>query len=333
MNASRQDRIEHPTALSVVIPVYRSAEIFPELYKRLIAALEPIVETFEIVAVADGNADGAADVIAAIHTRDPRVKLIELSRNFGHQVAVSAGLEHAAGQMIVVMDDDLEDPPEIIPKLMAKADEGFDLVYGIRKRRKVGLAKRALYCLFYRFINSISSIDIPYDSGDFCLMRRPVVDALNRMPEKNRFIRGLRCWAGYRQTGFTYERDARFSGKSSYSMRGYFKFAMDGILSFSYRPLAMVSLVGFTTASFGFIYAIWAIYSRLTGQMQKEAAGWTSLMVAMLFLGGVQLLSIGIIGQYIARIYDEVKRRPNYFIRRMQGVEPLPTKEQGAQAQ
>lgn len=307
--------------LSVVIPVYRSADIFPELHRRLVAALETAVDGFEIVAVADGNRDGAADVIASLHKTDERVKLIELSRNFGHQVAVTAGIEHATGDMVVVMDDDLEDPPEVIPRFIEKAREGYDLVYGIRRKRKVGIIKRSVYAIFYRVINALSAIPIPYDSGDFCLMSRTITDALNSMPEKNRFIRGLRCWAGFRQTGLTYERESRYSGESGYSIRGYFKFALDGIISFSYRPLQIVSLLGFVTAIVGFVYALYALVARLTGHLPPEAVGWTSLMVALLFLGGTQLLSIGVIGQYIARIYDEVKQRPHYFTKRTLGIE------------
>ena len=307
--------------LSVVIPVYRSAKIFPELYRRLVASLEPVVDGFEIVAVADGNADGSADVIESIHKQDSRVKLIELSRNFGHQVAVTAGIEHANGDMVVVMDDDLEDPPEVIPSFINRAKDGFDLVYGIRRKRKVNIIKRIVYALFYRVINSLSAIPIPYDSGDFCLMRRTVINALNSMPEKNRFIRGLRCWAGFRQTGMEYERESRYAGESGYSIRGYFKFAFDGIISFSYRPLQIVSVVGIVTAFSGFLYALYALAARLTGNLPAETAGWTSLMVAMLFLGGLQLLSVGIIGQYIARIYDEAKRRPHYFTKRLLGIE------------
>jgi glycosyltransferase involved in cell wall biosynthesis len=305
--------------LSVVIPVYRSASIFPELYRRLDASLSPIVKALEIIAVADGNSDGSADIIADIHHKDPRIKLIELSRNFGHQVAVTAGIDHAQGQLIVVMDDDLEDPPEVIPKLIAKAREGYDLVYGIRRHRQVGIIKRVFYAAFYRIMNSLSAIDIPYDSGDFCLMKRPIVDTLKKMPEKNRFIRGMRCWAGYNQTGVEYDREPRYAGESGYSIRGYFKFAMDGILSFSYRPLTIVTASGFITAAAGFLFALYAFFARLTGKLPADATGWTSLMVGILFLGGVQLLSIGIIGQYIARIYDEVKHRPHYIAKRKIG--------------
>ena len=304
--------------LSVVIPVYKSAEIFPELYRRLNDALTETVASHEIIAVVDSPGDGSADVIAEHATRDSRVRLIEFSRNFGHQSAVTAGLERATGEMVVVMDDDLEDPPEVVPRLIEKAREGYDVVYGVRRRRKVSIFRRAAFFFFYRLLNRMSEVDMPYDAGDFCLMRRPVVDALNAMPERNRYIRGLRSWLGFRQTGIEYDRASRHSGESGYTLRRYIRFAIDGLLSFSYRPLTLMGLAGAVVSLISFALGVRLLLFAVTGRL-PNVPGWASLMVATLFLGGVQLISIGVLGQYIARVYDEVKSRPQYVIQRQVG--------------
>lgn len=304
--------------LSVVIPVYNSARIFPELYQRLVAALDKVVSSFEIVAVVDGCSDDSASVVSSFCERDPRVKLIEFARNFGHQAAVTAGLQYASGEMVVIMDDDLEDPPEVLPRFISKAQEGYDVVYGVRRRRKVSLLRRLSYRLFYRLINKLSDVDMPYDSGDFCLMGRPVVEVLNAMPESNRYIRGLRAWLGFSQIGLEYERGARFAGEPGYNLVKYLVLASDGILSFSYKPLSYVTVTGFIIALASFIVGVRSIIIRLAGRV-ADVPGWASLIVSILFVGGAQLVSIGIVGQYVARIYDEVKRRPKFVVKRLVG--------------
>ncbi len=304
--------------LTIVIPVYNSAEIFPILYKRLVDALENSVSAFDIIAVVDGCKDASAEVITNLHKQDKRLRLIEFSRNFGHQAAVTAGLQYATGDMIVIMDDDLEDPPEIIPLLIAKAKEGYDVVYGVRKKRKVSIFLRISYHIFYRFMNKLATVDMPYDTGDFCLISRRIVDKLNSMPETNRYIRGLRAWIGFKQTGIEYERDSRYAGESGYSLFRYIKFAIDGMISFSYKPLQYISLIGFLIAFFSFAYMLYLIISKLLYDA-IDAPGWASLMTIILFSGGLQLVSLGITGQYIARIYDEVKQRPLYIIKRYIG--------------
>jgi len=306
--------------LSVVIPVYNSAEIFPELHRRLVETLSDTVQSYEIIAVVDGCTDNSAEVIE-MHTKEnPHLKMVELSRNFGHQMAITAGLELSSGEMVVVMDDDLEDQPELLPKFISKAQEGYDVVYGIREKRKVSIYRRVAFRFFYRLLNRLSAIDMPYDSGDFCLMKRPIVNALNAMPETNRYIRGLRTWLGLKQVGIEYERGKRPTGHSGYRLLNYIKLAMDGILSFSYKPLTYVSIIGFIVASASFLAGMRLVVLKLIGET-IIIAGWASIMVAVLFIGGIQLISIGILGQYIARIYDEVKRRPKFIIKRTIGLE------------
>ena len=305
--------------LSVVIPVYNSAEIFPELHRRLVETLSDTVQSYEIIAVVDGCTDSSAEVIE-MHTKEnPHLKMVELSRNFGHQTAITAGLELSSGEMVVVMDDDLEDRPELLPKFLSKAREGYDVVYGIRKKRKVSIYRRFVFSFFYRLLNRLSAIDMPYDSGDFCLMKRPIVEALNAMPETNRYIRGLRTWLGLKQVGIDYERGSRPTGQSGYRLINYIKLAMDGILSFSYKPLTYVSVIGFVVASASFLAGMRLIILKFT-QESIDVPGWASIMVAVLFIGGVQLISVGILGQYIARIYDEVKQRPKFVIKRTIGL-------------
>jgi glycosyltransferase involved in cell wall biosynthesis len=306
--------------LSVIIPVYNSADIFPELHRRLVAVLEPAVKSFEIIAVLDGCRDRSVEVIGGIASKDPRVKMIEFSRNFGHQAAITAGLEFVTGATAIIMDDDLEDPPETLPRFLTKLDEGYDVVYGIRKRRHRPLPYRILYRLFYRLLGSMVDIHIPYDAGDFCAMRRQVVDAMNAMPESNRYLRGMRAWCGFRQTGLEYDRGERLASESGYTLRKYLALALDAVFSFSYKPLKFVSLAGFLVAGVSFLYVVRLIVGRLTGEFH-EVPGWASLQVSILVLSGIHLISIGIVGEYLARIYDEVKQRPKFVIRKAVGIQ------------
>jgi len=306
--------------LSVVIPVYNSADIFPELYNRLTKVLDTARLRFEIIAVVDGCPDNSADVIESYCRRDARVKLIEFSRNFGHQAAVTAGLAHARGQMVVVMDDDLEDPPEVIPEFVRLSRDGYDVVYGVRKARKVSFYKRVSFKLFYRVFNYLSEIDMPLDAGDFCLFTRQVVDHIRAMPERNRYVRGLRTWVGFRQIGFSYQRGERLAGDSGYGLSKYLRLAMNAIFSFSYKPLHIFSYLGTVIALVGFVLGVIFILQKLIGP-GIDVEGWVSLMIAVLFLGGVQLISIGVLGEYIARIYDEVKNRPSFVLKRVIGID------------
>jgi len=305
--------------LSIVIPVYNSAAIFPELYNRTVAALASVVGEFEIIAVLDGCKDNSFEVISNYCSSDKRVKLIEFSRNFGHQAAITAGLLAACGDMIAVMDDDLEDPPEVLVKLVQKIREGYDVAYGVRKKRKRSFVYRHLYKLYYRLLGRLVDIEIPYDAGDFSVMRRAIVDVINSMPERNRYIRGLRAWSGYKQTGVEYERDKRYTNESGYSLKKYITLALDAIFSFSYKPLKFVSILGILIAVVSFIYGSSLIIQKILGQI-PDVPGWASLVVSILFLSGVQLVAIGIIGEYIARIYDEVKQRPKYVVIRTIGI-------------
>jgi glycosyltransferase involved in cell wall biosynthesis len=305
-------------SLSIVIPVYNSARIFPDLYQRLTAVLESAVPSYEVVAVVDGCRDESFRVIREVALRDPRIKVLEFSRNFGHQAAVTAGLEHASGDIVGIMDDDLEDPPEVLPRLLGRMAEGYDVVYGVRRRRKRSPLHRFLYHAFYRVLGHMTDISMPADAGDFCVMRRCVVDVLNAMPENNRYLRGMRSWVGFRQTGVEYDRGERSSGESGYSLSKYFALASTAIFSFSYKPLQYVSMAGTIVAFTSFVAAVYVVFVKLTGRL-PNVPGWVSLLVAVLLLSGVQLISVGILGQYLMRVYDEVKKRPTYVIRRAVG--------------
>jgi len=312
--------MENSIDFTIVIPVYNSADIFPELYRRIIGVLEGNVGNFEIITVLDGCRDRSFEVISECHRSDKRIKLIEFSRNFGHQAAISAGLEAAKGKLVAIMDDDLEDPPEVLIQLLKKLREGYDVVYGIRRKRKRFFLYRYLYLLFYRLLGRIVELNLPYDAGDFCLMSKQVVKTLNAMPERNRYLRGLRAWSGFRQTGVEYERAERYASRSGYSFKKYVSLALDAIFSFSYKPLKLVSISGMVIALGSFFFGVHLIYQKLTGGI-PNVPGWASLAVSVLFLSGIQMVSIGIIGEYISRIYDEVKQRPQYVIKNTLGLE------------
>ena len=304
--------------LSVVIPVYYSARIFPELYRRLVAVLEGLKCSFEIIAVVDGCADESANVVVTHNAMDSRVKLIEFSRNFGNQIAISAGLRKSRGEYVVVMDDDLEDPPELIPALMERARQGYEVVYTERSKREISWLRHGLFHAYYRVFSKLSSYKVPEDVGDFSLMHRTVVEVLNNMPESHRYVRGLRSWAGFRQTGLEYDRESRHSGDSGFTLSRYVRFAADGIFSFSQLPLQLVTYIGFTFSFISFLLALYFLIGKLSGFLQ-DVPGWASLAVSILFIGGLQMLSIGVLGQYVGRIYDEVKRRPQYIVRQELG--------------
>ena len=304
--------------MSVVVPVYNSANIFPELHKRLVASLETCVDSFEIIAVLDGCRDDSYEVIRGLSTDDRRIKIIEFSRNFGHQAALTAGLLHASGTMTAIIDDDLEDPPELLPRLVEKIREGNDVVYGVRRKRKRSWILRVMYSWFYRILGNLVDINIPYDAGDFCVITHRVVLVLRSMREQNRYLRGMRAWAGFRQTGVEYEREQRFADTPGYSLKKYIALALNAIFSFSYKPLKYVTLLGLLVSLASFEEAFRIIFLKLTGKL-VEVPGWAYLSVTILFLFGIQFTAMGVMGEYVARIYDELKQRPQFVIRNKVG--------------
>jgi glycosyltransferase involved in cell wall biosynthesis len=299
--------------LAVVIPCYNEEDVLPELLGELDKLAESLSSPMYFIFIDDGSTDRTLEILEELCAEDPRFACISFSRNFGHQAAVSAGLRHARGDVVAVIDADLQDPPSVIPAFIDKWREGYDVVYGIRTNRKERLALRAAYSIFYRILKKIANVDVPLDAGDFALMDRRVVDEINRLPEHNRFIRGLRGWVGFRQTGVSYERQARHKGESKYTFRKLLKLALDGLISFSAVPLRLASWFGMMAAALGFVYLAYAFVAKLAGV--EILAGWTSTIVTILFLGGIQLMMVGILGDYIGRIFDEVKNRPDFVQR------------------
>jgi dolichol-phosphate mannosyltransferase len=301
--------------ISVVVPIYFEEEnIFP-LYERLIGVVsEEMNLDYEIIFVNDGSKDDSVKNIKQLIEQDQNIKLLNFSRNFGHQVAVTAGLEHTEGEVVVIIDADLQDPPELIRDMYEKYKEGYDVVYAKRKSRAgESFFKKKTAKLFYRVLDFMSDVDIPLDTGDYRLMSQRVVEQLNNMPEKNRFIRGLVTWVGYQQTYVEYNRDERHAGETGYSLSKMIKFSLDGITSFSTFPLKIATIFGIGISGISFIYILRIIYLKLF--TEKTIQGWSSIMVSNLFLGGIILLTLGILGEYIGRIYTELKSRPQYIIK------------------
>jgi glycosyltransferase involved in cell wall biosynthesis len=303
---------ERCPAISVVVPLYDEEHNVTELHRRLSCVLLAMGLPFEILFVNDGSDDATAAMIDGFHQDDANLTVMHLSRNFGHQSAVWAGLDYARGQSVVVLDGDLQDPPEIIPQLVDRWREGYDVVYAVRKHRKERPLKRFAYYSFYRLLRLISDLDIPLDSGDFCLMDRRVVQTLRRLPERIRFIRGLRTFVGFRQVGLPYERDARQVGRSKYSLGSLIHLAIDGLVSFSGRPLRLVSCIGASTTMIAIILGVWVAVDAFINQTAPR--GWASLLAVVLFMSSVQLICLGIIGEYIRLIFLEVKGRPSYIV-------------------
>jgi polyisoprenyl-phosphate glycosyltransferase len=298
--------------ISVVVPVYNERETVDELSRRLAAVLVPL-GPYEIVLVDDGSTDGTWDALCTLATRDERLRLLRLSRNFGHQIALTAGLDAARGDAVVLMDGDLQDPPEVIPELIECWQQGFDVVYAVRERRE-GESRLRLFAIgaFYRLFRRMTATDIPADTGDFRLLSRRAVDALARMPERARYLRGMTSWIGFQQTGVGYRRDARYAGTSKYPFTKLVGLALDGIMSFSIAPIRLVTRLGYVMLVFCAGVLAWTLYTRFFTNNAPQ--GWTSLLAAVLLLGGMQMLGIGIVGQYIARIFEETKQRPLYFV-------------------
>lgn len=306
-------------ALSIVLPVYNERENLEPLLARLLpAATGAVGPELEVIFVDDGSSDGSGPLLDELNARDARVKAIHFSRNFGHQAALQAGLDAASGAAVVLMDADLQDPPEVVAALVAKWREGHDVVYAVRTRRKESLPMRAAYGLFYRSLHALAEIDIPLDAGDFCLMDRRVVDTIVALPERNRFLRGLRSWVGFRHVALPYERDARASGTPKYTFAKLVKLALSGYVGFSKMPLTFATWLGLLSAAAGFALAVWAFVHRLFHIFAPP--GWSSLMATIMFMGGVQLFMLGVLGEYLGRIYDEVRQRPLYVVGRKVGL-------------
>jgi dolichol-phosphate mannosyltransferase len=307
------------TVLSVVLPVYNERENLEVLLQRLLPVLEGSGEAFEVVFIDDGSRDGSAEILDGFHARDARLKTVHLSRNYGHQAALQAGLDHAGGDAVVMMDADLQDPPELLAQFIAAWRAGNDVVYAVRRKRREGPLKRLAYAAFYRTMRIAADIDVPLDAGDFCLLDRRVVDALAALPEHNRFLRGLRSWVGFRQIGVEYERDARHAGEPKYTLRKLVRLALSGYIGFSSMPLRVAGWVGLIAAMIGFGIALWIVYTKLVDIPSPR--GWASLMAVMLVIAGTQLLVLGVLGEYLGRVYDEVRRRPLYIARSRVGFE------------
>ncbi|WP_265447549.1 glycosyltransferase family 2 protein [Acetivibrio straminisolvens] len=299
---------------SVVVPLYNEEEVILETYKRLKNVMESLKEPYEIIFVNDGSRDKTAIMANEICNKDKTVKLVDFARNFGHQTAITAGMDYSEGEAIVVIDADLQDPPELIPEMIAKWREGYDVVYGKRKERKgETFFKKFTAKVFYRFLRRMTDVDIPVDTGDFRLIDRKVCEALKMVNERNRYIRGIISWLGFKQTGIEFTREKRFAGETKYPLKKMLKFASDAITSFSYKPLKLASYFGILLSFCSFIYLIVVICMKLfTNHVQQ---GWASTVAINLFFHGITLIILGIMGEYIGRIYDEAKGRPLYIVR------------------
>lgn len=299
--------------LSVVVPVYNEQEVIAETLKRLRHVLDGMHVEYEILFVNDGSRDQTLQILRPACEADKRLKLINFSRNFGHQTAITAGMDLASGDAVVIIDADLQDPPEVIPDMFALWRDGYEVVYGKRIQRKgETVFKKTTARLFYRFLSSMTDVNIPVDTGDFRLIDRKVVEALRRMPERNRYVRGIISWLGFKQIAYEYVREERFAGTTKYPLRKMLKLAVDAITSFSVKPLRIAGVLGLLLSVLGFAYTVYVIIAKLCGA--DFSAGWASTICIVLLLGGFILVMLGIIGQYVGRIYDEVRARPLYLI-------------------
>ena len=301
------------TYISLVIPVYNEEQVVEQLYARCSTALGKITDSYEIICVDDGSSDNTLAYLLKFHQINKKLKVITLSRNFGHQSAILAGLSFAKGEYVGIIDGDLQDPPEFLREILNKLEEGYDVVYAIRKKRKENIIKRAFYGSYYRILRGMSNIEIPLDSGDFSIMRHFVVDYILQMPEQSLFLRGLRSWIGFRQTGIEYEREKRQAGLPKYSFRKLLGLAYNGIFSFSRFPVKILSRVGFLVIIFSFIYIIFNLIKKYAfGDVPQ---GFTTIIIFLALFNGIQLFALGLIGEYVLRIYDESRKRPLYIIR------------------
>ena len=299
--------------LSVIIPIYNEEMNLVPMNNRIIAALSPLQIHYEIIYVNDGSKDNSLPIIMGLSQENASVKYIDFSRNFGHQIAISAGLEHAVGERIVIMDGDGQDPPELIPALLTKSKEGFEVVYAKRKKRKgESFLKKLTAKLFYRFLANITQIEIPLDTGDFRLIHRKVQKVLLNMPEQHKYLRGQIAWIGFNSTFVEYDREERMGGNTKFTYGKMMRFATDGISGFSNWPLKVATMLGFAVSGIAFMLIVYSLYQKFYGFTE---VGWTSLHISVLFLGGVQLLGIGILGEYLGRVSENVKNRPTYIVK------------------
>jgi dolichol-phosphate mannosyltransferase len=306
--------------IAVVVPCYNEEGNLHETHRRVTQCLANAEVDYEIVYVDDGSRDATAELLRELHASDPHVQVVYLSRNFGHQFAVTAGLAHTRADAVVIIDADLQDPPELVAEMIRRWEEGYEVVYGVRTDREGETRFKLLTArLFYRLIRWLSDTEITLDTGDFRLLDRKVVDAIVAMPERDRFVRGMVSWAGFRQIGVPYHRAPRFAGETKYPLGKMVRFALDGIFSFSIKPLRLSTLMGFVSAGLALVAIVYALGIRLF--TQQWVTGWTALIIAILFLGGAQLISLGIIGEYIGRLYGEAKRRPLYLVRETLGMD------------
>ncbi|MBD2539418.1 glycosyltransferase family 2 protein [Coleofasciculus sp. FACHB-SPT36] len=312
---------------SFIIPIYNEEKSIPELYRRMSAVMERLDAPTELILVNDGSRDRSLQMLRELHEKDPRVCYLSLARNFGHQIAVTAGLNFVRGEAIIILDADLQDPPELIPDMVEKWQQGYQVVYAQRiKRHKEGWFKRFTAYVFYRLLKRLANVDIPTDTGDFCLMDRQVADILNSMPERNRYIRGLRSWVGFPQTAVYFERHPRFAGEVQYTFSKSLSLAVNGLVSFSKVPLRLSTYVGLFAAAIALVMAILVLYWRIFVP-NSPLTGFTLILVAIFFLGAVQLVSIGILGEYIGRIYEEVKGRPLYTLAEVAGFKNVASRK------
>jgi dolichol-phosphate mannosyltransferase len=314
----KKEELTGEQRISVAISLYNEEQVLPELLRRLRTVLAEVPGgPHEMVFVDDGSSDRTFEILAAAAAEDHRILAISLSRNFGHQSALSAALDHVSGDLVVVMDGDLQDPPEEIPRFIEEHERGFDVVYARRVRRKEGWLLRLCYFLFYRMIALLSDVRLPLDAGDFALLSRRVIDRLRSIPEHHRYLRGLRSWVGFRQTGVDVERSERFSGRSRYGFLKLLGLAFDALFAFSVAPLRAAAVLGFAAIAGSLLFAGYSVYVRLS--LGRAPQGFTALILAITFLSGVQLLFLGVIGEYVGRVYEETKGRPHYVIERMIG--------------
>jgi polyisoprenyl-phosphate glycosyltransferase len=306
---------------SILVPAHNEEAVLDECHRRLKEVMESTGEAYEIIFIDDGSRDRTAEILSRLASSDSKVRVISFSRNFGHQVAISAGMDHASGNAVIVIDADLQDPPEVILQMIAKWREGYDVVYGKRGKRAGETAlKRATAFLFYRLLRSLTDVDIPADVGDFRLIDRKVCDVMASIRERNRFVRGIISWIGFRQTAVSYAREQRFAGDTKYPFSKMMSFAFDAIISFSYRPLKLASYLGLFTSFGGFIYFAYVMYLKYF--TDRTVQGWTSIIALNLIFNGIVLLILGIMGEYIGRIYDESKGRPYYVVKEKMGFGP-----------
>jgi polyisoprenyl-phosphate glycosyltransferase len=305
---------------SFVIPVFNEAEGLPEFYSRLTAVAATLDGDAELIFVDDGSSDGSGELLLELQRGDPAVRVVRLARNFGHQIAITAGLDRADGDATIIMDADLQDPPELTQKLVARWEEGYDVVYAVRKRRHgEAWSKQITAALYYKLMGRLARVEIPQNVGDYRLVDRRALDVFRSLRERNRYVRGMFSWVGFRQTGVEYERPARYAGEPSYSLAASWRLAIDGLISFSNAPLQLALGFGFVISIASFVFGVVSIITKLTDSL--VVPGWTSIVVAVSFVGGVQLMVLGMLGLYIGRIFDEVKARPLYIVAEAHGFD------------